>query len=272
MILDGCHFAYGDFNSREYGMIFAHCDTSSFVNLMGNVSSSSFFNKRNKVRHIVSDSFENSPISFEAEIIADNFEAFTLQHRRAIEKALFNKPDYRRLYVDMDDDIMGDSYEYVDGYLKRLYFNCRFMNPTKIEDGRGLVVGYKVTVECDSCMAWQDAVEKTFSIPSNGIVSIDIDTDIGGFTYPEVTLYIGASGGTVTIFNSTDDASRLTKFGNLSPNITLMLKGDINYVSGQNYEKFENQNFIRLVDGVNMLSVSGDVSSMKIKWQNRRFL
>jgi len=37
MILDGCHFAYGDFNSREYGMIFAHCDTSSFVNLMGNV-------------------------------------------------------------------------------------------------------------------------------------------------------------------------------------------------------------------------------------------
>lgn len=272
MILDGCHFVYGDFNSREHGMIFAHCDTSSYVNLMGAVSSSSFFNKRNKTQYIICDNFEDSPIAFEAEIFSDNFEAFTPQRKRAIEKALFNKPDYRRLYIDIDDDINGETYEYVDGNLKRLYFNCRFMNPIKIQDGKGLVIGYKITIQCDSCMAWQDSIEKTFNIPDNGIISLDIDTDIGGFTYPEVTLYIGSTGGTVTVFNSTDDASRFTKFKNLSANISLIMKGDINYVSGQNYEKFENQNFIRLVDGTNMLSVNGDVSSVKIKWQNRRFV
>lgn len=273
MILDGCHFQYGNFNSREIGVIFAHCNTESYDSLMGDVSSSSIFNRRNKVRYILSDNFDDSPISFEAEIISDNYAAFPVQYRRVIEKELFNKPDYRRLYVDMDDDIMGDTYEYVDGYLKRLYFNCRFINPTKIEDGNGLVVGYRFLIECDSCMMWQEEIEKTFEITGgSSIISVEADTDIGGYTYPDVTVYVGNSGGTVTIINSTDNASRFTKFNSLSPNITLIMKGNLNYVSGQNYEKFENQNFVRLLDGVNAIGVTGDVTSIKFRWQNRRFL
>lgn len=273
MILDGCHFQYGDFNSREKGVIFAHCDTGSYDYIMGSLSTSYMFNRRNKVRHIIKDDYSNSPISFEAEIVSDNFRAFTIQDRRDIEKALFHKPDYRKLYVDIDDDIMADTYEYVDGYLKRLYFNCRFMNPSKIEDGNGLVVGYKFTVECDSCMAWQDEVEMSYEISDdNRIISVELDTDIGGYTYPEVVIYVGSTGGDIIVVNNTDDASRLTKFNNLSSNITLTMKGNLNYISGQNYEKFENQNFIRLLDGSNSISVTGDVTAIKFRWNNRRFI
>lgn len=274
MILDGCHFQYGDFNSREYGLIFAHCDTSSYDRLMGEVSASTLFNKRNGVQYILNDSFEDSPISFEAEVVADNFIAIPLQKRRTIEKMLFNKPDYRKLYVDIDDDIMADTYEYVNGYLKRLYFNCRFMNPSKIEDGNGLVVGYRFTIECDSCMAWQEATEREYDVSAstNSIITVDADTDIGGYTYPKVTIQVGSTGGTITITNNSDDSSRLTKFVNLSPSISLVMRGDINYISGQNYEKFSNQNFIRLLDGDNNFGIIGDVESIKFEWNNRRFI
>lgn len=273
MILDGRHFQFGEFNSRKHGAIFAHCDTDNYDLIMGNVTSSYIFNKRNKVRYITDDDYKDSPISFEAEIVADNFIAFTAQNRRVIETALFNKPMYKRLYVDIDDDCMGETYEYVDGYLKRLYFNCRFMNPAKIEDGNGLVVGYKFTIECDSYMVWQEAVEKTYTIPNGGkTISVEVDTDIAEYTYPDVTINVGSAGGNISIINTTDDASRFTRLKNIPPRTILIMKGELNYISGQNYEKLENQNFIRILDGENLINVTGDITSVKFKWNNRRFL
>lgn len=273
MILDGCHFQYGDFDSREYGVIFAHCNTERYLRLMGEVKPIFFFNKRSKTNDIISDDFSDSPISFDAEIVSDNFEAFPAPVRRMVEKSLFNKPNYRKLYVDIDDDCEGNTFELVDGQLKRLYFKCRFVNPVKIEDGNGIVVGYGFSVECDSPMAWQDEVVKKYTLTdSNTIITVNADTDIGGYTYPDVTIHIGSTGGDLTIINTTDNSSRFTKFNNLSANITLTMKGNINYVSGQNYEKFENQNFIRLLDGANRISIVGDVSSIEFKWNNRRFL
>lgn len=273
MILDGCHFQYGNFNSSEHGVIFAHCNTKSYDNLMGNVSSSYLFNRRDKVKYIIADNYEDSPITFDAEIISDDFRAFSSQEERAIEKSLFNKPDYRKLYVDINDACASGAYEIIDGQQKMFYFNCRFRNPIKLEDGSGLTVGYQFSIECDSCMAWQDAIEKTFTLSGgNEIITVQTDTDIGGYTYPEVTINIGSTGGDIIIVNTTDDESRLTKFNNLTANISLIMKGNFNYVSGQNYEKFEHQNFIRLLDGNNSISITGDVVSIKFKWRNRRFL
>ncbi len=92
--------------------------------------------------------------------------------------------------------------------------------------------------------------QKTFSITSpNEIVSVDIDTDVGGYTYPEVTITVGQTGGDIIIVNTIATPARLTKFVNISPNITLTLKGELNYISGQNYAKFANQNLVRLLDG-----------------------
>lgn len=273
MVFDECHFHYGTFDSKDYGLIFAHVDTSEFTQLMGELDSSYVFNRRTKSRFIIADNWEDSPLSYDAEIVSEDTSPLSKENRRIIEKALFNIPDFRKLYVDTDDDIYDETQETIDGQLKRLYLNCRFVNPSKIENDCGQVVGYNFTIECDSSMAWQDAIEKTFSITSpNEIVSVDIDTDVGGYTYPEVTITVGQTGGDIIIVNTTDDPARLTKFVNISPNITLTLKGELNYISGQNYAKFANQNFVRLLDGNNSISVTGDVTSIKFKWNNRRFL
>ena len=74
------------------------------------------------------------------------------------------------------------------------------------------------------------------------------------------------------VINNSDDAARLTKFNDVSPFSMITMKGALNYISGQYYDRFENQNFIRLLDGENMIAVMGDISSIKFKWNNRRFI
>lgn len=274
MILDGCHFIYGSFDSKTYGVYFAHLDTSEYVTLSGETDSSYLFNKKNRKLYVIGDDYTNSPISFDAEIISDDVATISKQNRRVIEKALFNRPSFQKLSVYQSEDCLGESYEVVDGVTKKFYLMCRFINPEKIEDGVGNVVGYKFTVECDSNLMWQEATVKTFTLTGvQSNITVLTDTDDVGYIYPKVTIQIGTSGGNITIINSTDSSTRMTKFIGLSPSISLVVNGATNYVSGEgNYDKFANQNFIRLLDGSNSLVVSGDIKTIKFEWNNKRFL
>lgn len=277
MILDGCHFQYGDFNSREYGFIFAHCDTSEYNRLMGEVRSTTMFNRRTMSQNILDDDYDDSAISFDAEIILEDFNDFRMMDRRVIEKALFRSVGYQKLYVDMLDDYLAESYECKDGDIKRMYFNCRFMNPSKIETDDGAVVGYQFTIECDSALAWQETTTQKVEFPDSSSESpkqatIEVDTDTKEYTYPTLTIQMGASGGDLTIINHSDDSSRITQFVGLGSNAKITMRGDINFVSGSYYEKLATQNFVRLMDGKNKFGFTGDVVSVQFEWQNRRFL
>lgn len=273
MIYDGCHFEFGNFISRNYNLIFVHFNTPSYNALAGEIQSETIVNKRDNTRHLVSTDYEDSPISFDAEIATDCVRAIPYKERRIIEKQIFNKPEYRKLYIDERDDFLDDTIEYVDGYAKRLYLNCRFMNPERIEDGNGLVVGYKFTVECDSGFLTQDAITKKYELENNiSHIKVDVDTDTNDYIYPDVVIHMGTTGGDVSIINNTDDSSRITKFEGIGTLATVTMKGSLNYISGQYYEKFVKQNFIRLLDGSNDITIMGDVKSVEITWQNRRFL
>lgn len=274
MILDGCHFIYGAFDSKNYGVYFAHLDTSEYMSLSGEIEPSYLFNRRNKKAYVIGDDYENSTVSFDAEIISDDVEVISKQNRRVIEKALFNRPKFQKLSVYQDEDCLEESYEIVDGVVKSFYLMCRFINPEKIEDDSGGVVGYKFTVECDSNLMWQESSSKTFSLTGNqSNITVVLDTDDVDYTYPKVTIQMGTSGGDITIINSTDSTSRITKFTGLSPSISLVMNGNTNYISGDNnYDKFSNQNFVRLLDGDNNLVVAGNITSIKFEWNNKRFL
>ena len=277
MILDYCHFIYGTFDSADYGLIFAHCDTSEYKNLMGEFDTTKFFNKRDKSASIIGDDFKDSPVTISAEIVTDDYEPLDSQRMRAVEKALFNKRGYAKLFANTEDDVDGSTYEYIGGDLKRLYLNCRFINPERIQDGGGRTIGYKFDIECDSCMAWQEVsrVASTFSGTTTSSVSqmsVVTDTDIGDFTYPDIVVRMGSSGGDLTIINHSDDSTRLTKFVGLSPNVNVIIRGNHNFISGDNYYKFQNQNFPRLIDGTNNISITGNVELVQFRWQNRRFL
>lgn len=284
MIFEEHHFEYGDFISREYGLIFAHADTSSFLSIAGDVASTYVFNKKNNTRYIIGNDYTESPLSFEIDIVTDDGMALTKENRRAVEKILFDKPYFQRLYVDLADDCMGETYEFVNGEMKRFYLNCRMMNPVKIEDGGGRVVGYKCTVECDCGYLLQDEINMEYVLDpdvGNAAVDVEVRTDTNGYVYPLVRVECGElEGGTdaepklsFEIINRLDDPERTTVFYNLGSRAVVLMNSDTNYINGDYYEHFGGRRqFPRLLDGVNRIVVNGSVSKLQLIWTNRRFL
>ena len=277
MDLSGCYFEYNGITSRKYGLIFANVKTEQFLKLGGDIQQNTIFNKNSKRNIIIGESFKDSPIKFSAEIIADNDRTINHFERRKIEKWLFHCRDYNKLYVDLECDTYGETFEIINGVQKRLYLNCRFINAEKIE-GNGGLAGYRFSVECDSCMAWQDPIvceyeiENTSSV-SSSTISVNVDTDLRDYIYPKVTILTGSIGGDIQIINNSDSSTRATSFVSLSPNTTITMNGDgINYISGDHFMKFNNKNFIRLLDGENTLFITGNIRKITFEYQNRRYL
>lgn len=272
----GSHFEFAGTSSRQWGLIIANVNTSRMIQLGGAKEGVTIFSKSANKRYLIDDDYSSSPISFDVEIVTDSDKCLELTERRQIEKWLFNHRDYRRLYLDVDDDKYGETYEYIDGVQKRNYLNCRLINPERVE-GNGGIVGYKATLEADSSMFWQDAITKKYTVNNSSAnavknITVSVDTDLDEFIYPAVTIQIGSVGGNITISNNNDDSSRLTRFIDMSPRSSVTMKGELNYISDQYYLKFADRNFIRLLDGENTLTVSGNVESIEFEYSARRAL
>lgn len=271
----GAHFEYSGTQSRRYGLMIANVETERFNQIFGTTQGITFFNKSSKRRYLIDDDYSDSPITIDVEIITDHQKTIDPYERRTIEKWLFNQTKYQKFYIDMADDSTGESFEYKNGEYKRLYLNCRFVNPIRLEYNGG-IVGYKAALEADSGMWWQDKTTSIFTLNhesanSNSMISVVVDTDSKRFTYPKVTITTGSVGGDVIISNYSDDSTRTTRFNELSANTSVILNGETNYISGQNYEKFYKQNFPRLLDGTNHIYITGNVKTIKFEFCNRRF-
>lgn len=271
----GAHFEYSGTSSRRYSLMIANIETERFTQVSGTTQGITLFNKSSMKRHLIDDDYSDSPITIDVEIITDNQKTIDPYERRTIEKWLFNQTQYQKFYIDMADDSTGESFEYKNGEYKRLYLNCRFVNPSRMEYNGG-IVGYSATLEADSGMWWQDKTTSTFTLNhegtgSNSTISVVVDTDSNYFTYPKVTITTGSIGGNVIISNYSDDSTRTTRFNQLSANTSVILNGETNYISGQNFEKFYKQNFPRLIDGINQIYVQGNVKTIKFEFCNRRF-
>lgn len=279
----GSHFEYGGISSNLYGLIIANMQTSRMTGVEGTLSATYLFDKSDKSNKMIDMDYSSFPVSFDVEFFTADAtcahvgeQSLTVADRREIEKWLFNKPSFRKFYPDAEADTGGDLSETVDGETKRLYLNCRFINPERIENDSG-VVGYRATLEADSGLWWQDAITKT--IPVNNaaedsvkVVTVTLDTDLDDYTYPRVTVSMGDIGGQFTLVNNTDSSTRLTTVDEVGANASVVMQGGLNYMSGQYYTKFSSPNFPRLLDGDNQITVQGNVSSITFVFQNRRLL
>lgn len=270
----GSHFEYGGVSSRLYGLIIVNANTNRMIQLSGKKESVTIFSKIANKRYLVDDDYSSSQITFDIEIVTDDDHCLEPGQRRQIEKWLFNKREYRKLYMDIADDERGETYEYINGVRKRNYLNCRLVNPEKLE-GNGGIVGYKATLEADSNMFWQEPIEQIFSVDNkdesaSSNITLTVDTDLAEYIYPKVTIQVGSSGGDIVIVNNNDSSIRLTKFVDLGARANIVMKGELNYVSGQYYEKFADRNFIRLLDGENTFTIVGDVKSIAFEYSARR--
>lgn len=272
----GSLFEYGGVSSVQYGLIIVNVNTNRMTNLYGQRESVTIFSKSANKLYLIDDDHSSSPLVFDIEIVTEDGRCLDKEERRQIEKWLFNRRSYRKLYIDLSCDDRGETYEYVDGVQKRNYLNCRLINPEKLE-GNGGIVGYKATLEADSQMFWQDPIERSFNVGNNSSssssnITVTIDTDLEEYVYPKVTIQMGSSGGEIIIINNDDDSARQTKFVDIGANATIVMKGDLNYVSGQYYEKFSGRNFIRLLDGSNTLTIKGNVKTISFEYSARRAL
>lgn len=270
----GTYFEFGGVSSKQYGLIIASLDTSRNTALYGSKTSISVFNKLGNKRYLVGDDYTSSPLSFDIEVITEDTFPIESAQKRIIEKWLFSHKDFRKMYFNIENDCDNESFESVGKEIKRYYLNCRFINPQKIESDIG-VVGYRATLEADSDMFWEDPTTQTFSSgeeESISNISVHVDTDSQEYVHPKVTIKMGSTGGDFTIVNNSDDSTRITKFIGVSKYATIVMNSSIRYVSGEYYEKFYNRNFIRLIDGDNDFHIIGDISSITVEWQNRRFL
>ena len=278
MELYGMHFSYAGTSSRTYagGFYIGSVDEPRLKSVSGLADVVSIFNRRTQSRYYVGKEWDDSPLEFSMEILTENGEPLTNANRRLAEKWLFHRDGFQKLYIDMDDDCDGEMYEYIDGNLIRTYLNCIFVNPEKIESDAG-IIGFKVDVICDAPNAWQDTISKTFTLShtsntDNTTVTLTIDSDLREYVYPKVTITMNSSGGTARIVNSSDTASRITQFANLGVDAIVIMDGKTNYIAEDNYSKFTVRNFVRLLDGNNNIKVTGNVSTIKFEWQNRRYL
>lgn len=272
--LYGSHFEYGGVSSRQYGLIIANVETERFEGLAGTISGSTVFSRIEKKNYLIDTDYSNYPLSFEIDIVIDDDERGAITNRREVEQWLFNRHAYQRLYLDRDDDCFGETYELVDGAEKRLYLNCRFINPQKLEYNDG-VVGYRCTIEVDTGMWWQDEISQSFPLnhaqsSSTSVITVNCDSDLDEYIYPKVTIVMGNVGGDVIITNNTDDSSRYTSFVGLPTSATVTLRGGTNYISGNYYMKFAYKNFPRLLPGENNITVLGNVSTITYTFSNRR--
>lgn len=158
-----CHFQYNDVYSRDYGLIIANIETSRFMPIVGAKKGEFLFNRKQKATELMGDNYEDTPLSIEIEIVTCNSDPLDLRTIREVERWLFQNSKFRPLFIDMDDDPYGETYELINGDFKRLYLNCRFMNPEKIES-RGGIIGFKCTLETDSMMMWQEPQTYAFAI------------------------------------------------------------------------------------------------------------
>lgn len=170
--LDGNHFIYNGEYSSKFGLIFARVETSSVKSLMGKKTGKFVFNKATKSRYLVGDDYSQSHMSFDVEIVTCDGHAIDLPTLREIERWLFSNSKFEKLYIDPVDDPYGESYELVYGVQKRLYFNCRFLYPEKLEYNGG-VVGFKCTLETDGIMLWQDTVACAYDMSTPVYVEIE---------------------------------------------------------------------------------------------------
>ena len=178
-----------------------------------------------------------------------------------IQKWLFGHQSYRQLQIIQYD-------------MDTIYFNCFLTNPTVFRAGN-LIKGVNATVVCDSPFGW------TFTKAlSNDYVDTDVSdiivfnnlSDDNDYMYPETIITMNDSGGDLTVTNSNDN-DRIFSFTGLSADEVVTIKNDLNIISsstGLRRLGLFNKNWFRLVQGINSLSIEGNISNFTINYQFAR--
>lgn len=263
------NFEYDGIKSAKYGLFFGHVDTERLKQICGNLEYNQVYYpslNRQEIHGINKDEF---PLSFDLEIISA--EPISYWSAKEIKKWLFNSPTYRKLY---EDSAAVKIIERVNGEIKRRYVECIFTNPEAMFYADGLH-GWKCTCILSSGWAFQDEIEITYTDFTENI-TVPVDSDNNDYIYPAFTFIADATTNPIspTIVNTSDN-NRAMEIRDVPAQTEVYVDSAVGTVTDNIgtslYSNLVDQKFLRLVNGDNVLNVSG-ISKLTIRYQNVRYI
>ena len=257
----GNTFTYNGKSSEPYGLRFLIMNTEENKEIGGVLEYTTF--KNNKAPNtIIQDTNYNSVFEIEVEMISEHKLDDNIDE---IYAWLLNQPNFRKLYIDNNDDF---------------YYNCVFTSASYISEstseGYG-IYGIKATMKCDSTFMWKE-VEYTYtSAELLNIVTHENISNVREYTYPTLIIKTGSTGGNITVQNVSDN-NRLTTFTGTLANDTITLSyypalvgSYLNDNDELVYESF-NKKFFRLLQGTNKIGIVGNISEITLKYKIGRLV
>jgi phage-related protein len=170
---------------------------------------------------------------------------------------LFGQMNYKVLRVCQND--MIDT-----------YFNCFLTAPQIVREGN-MIRGLSATVLCDAPWGWREGKEYDYNWGDNtyqidDTIILNNENSNNFYTYPtSLKIYANIFGGSVTITNTTDNNRAFIL--NLLPEEVVTLDCDHQFISSTlvQYPLINfNKNWLRFLQGTNNLTISGNISEIKI--------
>lgn len=181
---------------------------------------------------------------------------------RIIQAWLFGQNDYKKLQIMQFD-------------MQDVYFNCFLTSPRIVKNGN-LIKGIAGTVVCDSPFAWSfpKTVRRTYAGSANETYVFNNVSDNNYYEYPTVIATMSNAGGSFTVKNVTDNNREFIVTG-LSGNEILTVDNDHCIITSstalRRLSNF-NQNWFRLVRGVNRLEITGTLNQLDFVYSPARKL
>jgi hypothetical protein len=205
--------------------------------------------------HIVNQDY-SSPLSFTFQVLNKDFTNITQVQERELNKCLCKRGKY--VDFEIDDDRFLD-----------LVLKVNISNPKIVRVGK--VYGMEFTVTCKYPFAHTRLIKKTFNITTaNQQIRLFINHDDDDYIYPDMSIVSNAIG-TLSISNSND--VKVFSITNIANGEVISVIGSIPLIntslsSHKVWDAF-NKNWIRLVDGMNILTVSNPCT-LTLSYQEAR--
>lgn len=261
-------FEYDGIKSAKYGLFFGHVDTERLKQICGNLEYNQVFYpslNRQEIHGVNKDEF---PLSFDLEIISA--EPISYGTAKEIKKWLFSSPRYKKLYASR---IKDKTIEKIHGEEKRSYVECVFTNPEAMFYADGLH-GWKCTCILSSGWAFQDEIEITYTDFTENI-TVPVDSDNEEYIYPTFTFSAAATNPVSPIIKNISDNNRTMELRDIEGQKEVYVDSAVGTITDNTgtslYPNLVGQKFLRLVNGDNVLNVSG-ISELTVKYQNVRYI
>lgn len=202
---------------------------------------------------------QTPPLTFDIE--ANISQEMTATDYRVIASWLFGNTQYKKLQIVQDD--MSD-----------MYFNGIFVKP-QIKRAGNLIRGFYSTFTCDSPWGWTfpQTITKNYttSIVNDSFVINNL-SDNNFYLRPLVVVTMNIFDGFITLTN-VEDNNRQFSITTLASNEVVTINNDLQIITsstGLNRLGNFNLNWFQLLQGINHIQLSGNVSQVKITYQFAR--